>query len=137
MSKTIDEKIVSMQFDNGKFEQNVATSMSTLDKLKEKLNFKGIDKSFSSISKSASNVDMSTLGKAVENVQVKFSALQIAGITALQNITNSAINASKRIVSALTIDQIKSGFGEYELKMGSVQTIMASTGESLETINGY
>ena len=137
MSKTIDERIVSMQFDNGKFEKNVATSMSTLDKLKEKLNFKGIDKSFSSISKSAYNVDMSTLGKAVENVRVKFSALQIAGITALQNITNSAINASKRIVSALTIDQIKSGFGEYELKMGSVQTIMASTGESLETINGY
>lgn len=137
MSKTIDERIVSMQFDNGKFEQNVATSMSTLDKLKEKLNFKGIDKSFSSISKSASNVDMSTLGKAVENVRVKFSALQIAGITALQNITNSAINASKRIVSALTIDQIKSGFGEYELKMGSIQTIMASTGESLETVNGY
>lgn len=135
MSKTIDERVVSMQFDNGKFEQNVATSMSTLDKLKAKLNFKGIDTSFSSITKAANNVNISGLGKAVDSVQMKFSALQVAGITALTNITNTAVNAGKRIVSSLTLDQVRAGFNEYELKMGSIQTIMASTGKSLETVN--
>lgn len=137
MSKTIDERVVSMQFDNGKFEQNVATSMSTLDKLKAKLNFKGVDTSFSSITKAANNVNISGLGKAVDSVQMKFSALQVAGITALTNITNTAVNAGKRIVSALTLDQVRAGFNEYELKMGSIQTIMASTGKSLETVNKY
>ena len=33
MSKTIDERVVSMRFDNKQFEQNVQTSLSTLDKL--------------------------------------------------------------------------------------------------------
>ena len=34
MSRTIDERIVEMRFDNRQFEQNVQTSLSTLDKLK-------------------------------------------------------------------------------------------------------
>ena len=37
MSKTIDSRVVELEFDNKRFEQNAATSMSTLDKLKEKL----------------------------------------------------------------------------------------------------
>ena len=35
MSRTIDERVVSMQFDNKHFESNVRTSLSTLDKLAE------------------------------------------------------------------------------------------------------
>ena len=34
MSTTIDERVVEMRFDNQKFEQNVKTSMSTIEKLK-------------------------------------------------------------------------------------------------------
>lgn len=44
MSRTIDERIVEMRFDNAQFEKNVATSMSTLDKLKKSLNFKNSSK---------------------------------------------------------------------------------------------
>ena len=44
MSKTIDERVVSMQFDNAQFEKNVSTSMSTLDKLKKSLNLEGASK---------------------------------------------------------------------------------------------
>ena len=40
MSKTVDEKVVEMRFDNAQFERNVTTSMGTLDKLKKALNFK-------------------------------------------------------------------------------------------------
>ena len=48
-------------------------------------------------------------------------------VTALANITNSAVNAGKRVVSALTIDPIKTGFSEYETKINSIQTIMSNT----------
>lgn len=37
MSKTVDERVVSMQFDNSKFEKNVKTSITTLEKLKNAL----------------------------------------------------------------------------------------------------
>jgi hypothetical protein len=80
---------------------------------------------------------MSGLGSAVEVVSSKFSALGVMAVTALVNITNSAINAGKQLLHSLTIAPITQGFQEYELKMGSVQTIMASTGESLETVNKY
>ena len=137
MSKTVDERVVSMQFDNKQFEANVQTSMSTLDKLKQKLDFKGASKGLENVNAAVKNVNMSGLSSAVETVSMKFSALQVMAVTALANITNSAINAGKRIVHALTIAPITTGFQEYELKMNSVQTIMASTGETLETVNEY
>lgn len=137
MSRTIDEKVVEMQFDNSNFEKNVKTSMSTLDQLKQSLKLDHIGDSFSNISKAAGKVDLSSIGSSAETVGSKFSALEVMAVTALANITNSAVNAGKRLVASLTIEPIKQGFGEYELKMGSVQTIMASTGASLDEVNNY
>ena len=134
MSKSIDEKVVSMQFDNSKFESNVQQSMSTLDKLKEALKFDKASEGLENVSRAASNIKMDGVSDACEVVSAKFSALQVAAITALANITNSAVDAGKKIVSALTIDGAKDGFTEYELKMGSVQTIMNSTGEPLSNV---
>ena len=127
MSKTVDERIVSMQFDNKHFESNVSTTMSTLDKLKQKLKFTDSSKGLDDLGKSVKNVDMSGLGTAVDTVRTRFSALEVMGVTALANITNSAVNAGKRMVSALTIDPIKTGFNEYETKINSIQTIMSNT----------
>lgn len=138
MSKTVDERVVEMRFDNRQFEQNVATTMSTLDKLKQKLNFRGAGKGLEEIGTAAQKVDMRGLGSGVEAVSAKFSALQVVGVTALANITNSAVNAGKRIVSALTIDPVKTGFQEYETQMNSVQTILANTqskGSTLKDVN--
>ena len=137
MSTKVDERVVSMQFDNRHFEKNVQTSMSTLDKLKQKLNFTGASKGLDNLGTVANKVNMSGLNGAVDTVCARFSALEVMGVTALANITNSAVNAGKRIVSSLTIEPVKTGFNEYELKMNSIQTIMASTGESLDTVNKY
>lgn len=127
MSKTIDERVVEMRFDNKQFESATATSMSTIDKLKAKLNFTGATKGLESISGAAKKVDMSGLGTAVETVHSKFSALEVMGVTALANITNSAVNAGKNLISAFTIDPITSGFKEYETQMNAIQTILANT----------
>lgn len=127
MSTTIDERVVEMRFDNKQFESNVSTSMSTLKKLKESLKFKGATKGLEEIDAASKRVNMSGLGGAVDSVKARFSALQVVGVTALANITNSAINAGKSIVKSLTIDPVKSGFNEYETKMGSIQTILANT----------
>lgn len=137
MSTTVDERIVSMQFDNKHFESNVQTSMSTLQKLKQALRLDGAAKGLETVQSAASKVNMAPLGAAVEGVKVKFDALGIMATTTLMNITNDAVNAGKRIANALTIEPIKSGFSEYELKMNSMQTIVSSTGESVETVNKY
>ena len=135
MSKTIDEKVVEMRFDNKQFESNVATSMSTLEKLKRSLKLDGAAKGLEDINGAAKKVDMSGLGNGVESVSAKFSALQVIGVTALANITNSAVNAGKRMVSALTIDPVLSGFREYETQINAVQTILANTSSKGTTID--
>ena len=135
MSTTVDERVVEMRFDNKHFESNVATSMSTLDKLKQKLNFSGASKGLEDINNTSKKVNMSGLGGAVDAVSAKFSALQVIGVTALANITNSAVNAGKRMISALTIDPVMSGFKEYETQINSVQTILANTSSKGTTIN--
>ena len=137
MSTTIDQKVVEMRFNNQQFERNAQTSLNTLEKLKRSLDLRGASKGLESLNSAAKNNNIGVLGQAAEQVGVKFSAMQVIGTTALVNLTNSAMMAGKRIVKALTIDPVKTGFQEYELKMGSIQTIMASTGESLETVNQY
>lgn len=139
MSTTIDNKVVQMEFDNSRFERNVQTSLSTLDKLRQSLNLTSSAKGFENIDSAAKKVNFSTLSSGVEAIQSKFSALQVMSITALANITNSAVNAGKRIASALTIDPIKTGFQEYETQINAVQTILANTsskGTTLDQVNG-
>jgi tape measure domain-containing protein len=135
MSATVDQRVVEMRFDNRQFESNVSTTMSTLDKLKQRLNLSGAAKGLESVGTAANGISFSGLGSAVETIQAKFSAMQVVGITALANITNSAVNAGKSIIRSLTIDPIKTGFSEYETKMGSVQTILANTEHQGTTLN--
>ena len=135
MSKTIDERVVSMQFDNAGFEKNVVQSMSTLDRLKKSLNLEGAAKGLDSVATSAKRVDLSSMGNGVDAVKVKFSALQVVAATALSNITNQAVNAGKNLVSAFTVDPIKSGLEEYETQLNSVQTVLANTQSKGTTLN--
>lgn len=139
MSKTVDQRVVEMRFDNKQFEQNVSSTMSTLDKLKQGLKLEGATTGLVNVNTAVKGIDMSNVTNSVETLRSKFSALEVMGVTALANITNSAVNAGKRIVNALTIEPIKTGFQEYETQMGAIQTILANTqheGTNLKDVNG-
>ena len=135
---SVDERIVQMQFNNKQFESGVQTSIKSLDNLKRGLDLNESAKSLSNLDKAGRSFSLSGISQGVDALTNKFSALGIVGVTALMNITNSAINAGKNMISALTIDPIKTGFSEYETKMGSIQTILtntASKGTSIEDVN--
>ena len=138
MSKTVDDRVVEMRFDNKQFESNVQTSLSTLDKLKQSLRLTEASKGLENVSNAAKKFDLSALGNGVETVKAKFSALEVMAVTTLANITNSAVNAGKSLVSAFTIDPIKTGLQEYETQINAVQTILANTqskGTTLDQVN--
>ena len=134
MSKVVDSRVVKMLFDNAQFERNAKTTMSTLDKLKEKLNFSGALKGLDDIEKSVKQVDMSGLGRGVDTIKMKFSAMEVIAMTALSNITTTAMQVGKSIADALTIDPLKDGFTEYETQMNAVQTILANTQKEGTTV---
>ena len=135
MSKTIDERVVEMTFDNKDFEKNVEKSMSTIDKLKAKLNFQGAAKGLDAVNNSAKNVNFNNMSNALDSVRLKFNALQVAGVTALANITNSMVNTGRNMLNSFTIQPITDGFREYETQLNSVQTIMANTASKGTTID--
>ena len=138
MSTTIDQRVVEMRFDNKHFESNVATTMSTLDRLKQKLRFDGAVKGLENVNNATRGFKMDGVANAVDTVSARFSALQVVGMTALANITNSAVNAGKRMIKALTLDPITTGFKEYETQINATQTILANTqhkGSTIEDVN--
>lgn len=135
MSTTVDQRIVEMQFDNRNFENNVQTSLSTLDKLKQKLNLTGAAKGLEEVNTAANRVNFSGMMNGVEQVAVKFSYLQATIQHQLNQIVDSCVNAGKRMVSALTIEPVKTGFSEYETQINAVQTILANTSHAGTDIN--
>ena len=95
MIKTVEQRVVEMKFDNSNFEKNVSQTLSTLDKLKQKLNLTGASKGLENIDTQSRRINFSNLANGVETIRAKFSALEVMGVTALANITNSAVNAGK------------------------------------------
>ena len=137
MSKTVDKKVVEMSFDNRNFEKNVKTSLSTIEKLKSSLNFSGMTKGLDELSASANRVNFNPLTKGIEQVGLQFNALYSVADQTMRRITNTVMDFGLNLGKKLVIDPKKAGFDEYELKMSSIQTIMAGTGESLEKVNEY
>ena len=127
MSSKIDERIVGMKFNGDQFNKGVVDTSSALDKLKRALNLDGASKGLNDLDAAGKNFSLSNLANGVQGISAKFGALSVVGITALANIANKAVDAGLTIMRSLTIDPIKAGFAEYELKMGSIQTILANT----------
>ena len=125
MSKTVDSRIVEMQFDNSNFEKNVKTSMSTLDKLKHAFKMDDASKSMRQLNREIEKVNPGILGQAIQQVTVKFSALQIAGYTALRRISDQAITTGKNLIKSLSVDNIASGWDKYAEKTTAVATLIS------------
>lgn len=137
MSREVDQRVVELQFNNTNFEKNTKKSMDSIDRMMEKLQFKGAEKGFEKLDAAAEKVDFATMNRSLDTLQQKFSALDIMAATVLVNITNKAMNAGERLVKSLSVDQITSGWNKYAEKTSNVKTIMNATGKSIDTVNGY
>lgn len=133
MSRPIDEKIVKMKLDNSDFKNKASATVGIFGKLNQAFSkVKGINLTksvadLSQINSVASKTDMSGLINSLSSVTTSFSALGIMAMTVLSNITTKALDAGINMVKSFTLDPIMAGFSEYELKMGSIQTILANT----------
>lgn len=137
MSQEVDSRVVEMRFDNANFEKNTKQTILTIDRLMEKLQFKGAEKGFEKLDAAAENVDFATMQTSLDRLESKFSSLNIVATTALVNITNKFVNAGEKLVKSLSIDQVASGWDKYTEKTSNVQTIMNATGKSIDQVNGY
>ena len=133
-----DNRVVSMTFDNKAFESRLADTIKSLDKLNNTIAKTGAESGMDKLAASTKKFDVSGISAGIEGVSKKFLALSTIGITVLSNIANRAVNAGIRIVKSLSLDQVISGFQEYETNMKSIQTILANTkadGTNLQQVN--
>ena len=138
MATNIDREVVEMKFDNTDFEKNAATSLSTLDKLKNAIKFENLAHPFSKITESLKGVSFDPMVQGIETVQARFSMLDVAVATIVQNITNSVLGMARKITNDFVIAPVTTGFQEYETQINAVQTILSNTkskGTTIDDVN--
>lgn len=109
MSSMVDERIVSMEFDNSKFDKNVQQSVDSINNLKSSLNFDESKTSFKNLSKSANSIDLSGIEKSLDRLNRRFSAFGVMGTQVITNLTNHAMATAKKSMNWLTQGVIQGG----------------------------
>ena len=128
----VDKRVVEMQFDNKQFESNIQTSVKSLDTLKKSLDLEKSARGLNELAKAGRSFSLDGIGDGVATISSRFTAMGIAGVTALQEVTRAAMNCGKQMINALTIDPVKSGFEEYETQINAIQTILANTSDAMD-----
>lgn len=144
----VDNRIVNLQFNNKDFEKNAAQSIKTCDELEKKLSFKGVNNGLGNLNswfKSVNNtftslsLTIATIFKPIEDGAASaaqaFNPLEEMAVGALRRIGEEALQTGEKVLRAITVDQIESGYSKFDEKTQSVQTIMSATGKSIKEVN--
>ena len=135
MSNVIDEKVVSMRFDNSNFEKNVESSIKSLNNLNSSINSMSSSNmsGLKSIRDSIKGFDMSPISNSLDTITSKFSVWSIAGISAIKKISDQAVDAGEKLLKAFTVDNLAAGWDKFGEKTKSVGTLV-SQGFNLEEV---
>lgn len=138
MAVEYDDKIVRMQFDNKGFESGVRSTISSLEELKASLKFSNVTTGIEQMGSSIKNISFDNLTTGIEQTIVKIPVMGTIMDQTIRNMTNSVESFVKTTLDKFSsLGNAKTGFEEYELQIGAVKTIAASTGEDIKTINRY
>lgn len=160
MSKTIDKRVVEMQFDNQQFERGVQTSLKSLDNLNKQLNDLDGARGLEKLGKAADSIDLGSASKEVDNMTGSFSKLEQVGIGALRalggeitkfglDIADKVLAPLKSVMSAFTelstipLTTVNDGMTKFAQKTGSVGTLISQgydmdlVTEQLEKLNFF
>ena len=135
---SIETRVLNMKFNNQQFEAGCKKTLETLDSLNKALNFSWAAKGLATLGTQMAKISFDGMATGIAAIEKRFSAMGIAGMTVIQDLVRSAESAGKRIVSALTIDPVKTGFEEYTTQINAVQTILANTqskGTTIDQVN--
>lgn len=108
MAREIDERVVEMRFDNKEFEENAKDSITTLQKLREALNFSKSKDSLESLNRATKNniSNMDQLVAGVTSLQKRFSLFGIISTRAVVKVTDSLMSLAtggiRYVSSAIT-----------------------------------
>jgi len=126
MSRTIEQKVVEMRFDNSNFEKNVSQSMDSLNRLKATIDKTSSGNAFTGLSKALDNINIGSVTTAIQTVTEKFSVWEQVAIGAARNIGAALSNYVVKGLNNMVFKNVSVGWDKYAQKTEAVQTIMAS-----------
>lgn len=132
---SVDNRVVSLKFDNDDFQKKIGPTLQNLDNLKKGLDLSESSKNLEGLSKAGKGFNLDNIGSAVESISNKFTAMGAVAFSVIDNIVTKAITAGSSLASAFSLDPIKDGFKEFEVNANSIQTILANTADKGTTLN--
>lgn len=134
MADVVENRIVEMEFDNKDFEQGVATSLSTLEKLKEALQFNNSSKGFTELQNSIKSIDFSPIENSLHSLESGFMTL-LGSLKRnfFDQISNNIINLGTQLYQN-TLGQIKSGGQRRAMNIEQAKFKISGLGEDWDTV---
>lgn len=101
MPRSVDERVVQMEFDNSKFDRNIRSSIDALNNLDSAINKSATSASLSHLNDAFKSINVSPISDGIETVTMKMSALGTIGDQVLRTITNGVIDGAKKMARAI------------------------------------
>lgn len=107
MSRSVDQRIVEMKFENGKFKNDIKETIDSLEKLKKETDFSGVQDS-------AKQIDFSKITNEVDKVKLSFNLLDVVRAKIFDRIGEKILNGFESGLNKIpqlfkkTIDIMKS-----------------------------
>ena len=124
MSKTIEENVVVLKFDQEDFQSNVEKAVGVLDKLSNAIDKSSSGNSLKSINTAIKNVDFDSMSKGIDNISSKFGVLGAVGQAAISKLTQTTMDKVGSILTSVPNKIFKGGLtralnlqqAEYQVK---------------------
>lgn len=124
MSRTIEENVVVLKFDQEDFQSNVEKAVGVLDKLSNAIDKSSSGNSLKSINTAIKNVDFDSMSKGIDNISSKFGVLGAVGQAAISKLTQTTMDKVGSILTSVPNKIFKGGLtralnlqqAEYQVK---------------------
>lgn len=106
---SIDDRVVNMQFNNAQFQKGITETNNSISDLKQNLKLDNATQGIDQVQKASDKFSLDGIGRAVDNIQSKFSVFGAAAFTVVSRLTNAALDAGKNIAGGLLDPLVQGG----------------------------
>ena len=132
MSKSVDQRIVEMKFENGKFKNDIKETINSLEKLKKETDFSGLQDS-------AKNFDLSKIKTEVKSLNLTFK--DVFKLDVFKRLADGVIDTFSNVFHVIpnlwnkTLNQIKTGGWTRATNIDQATFQLKGLGIAIEDVN--
>lgn len=135
MSRTIDERVLEMRFENDQFEHGIRQSADSLEMLRQALKMDGAGDSLQGLQQSFSNFDISHVAQSIDTIAQRATTLGVIGDQVIRNLVNAFTDGVTSITGKIK-DLISTGGLRRAMNIEEAKFQLAGLGVAWEDVSG-